>query len=90
MNGDKASIKKDNEIAQELIRLPNAVTPDIEQAINMLEENTVRAFPDWQESPWLKGSLAIVLDEHAKGKFNGYMLHYSTNTGLSYEREVDN
>ena len=83
MNGDKASIKKDNEIAQELIRLPNAVTPDIEQAINMLEENTVRAFPDWQESPWLKGSLAIVLDEHAKGKFNGYMLHSVSYTHLT-------
>lgn len=90
MNGDKASEKKDNEIAQELIRLPNAVTPDIEQAINTLEENTARAFPDWQGSPWLKGSLAIVLDEHAKGKFNGYMLHYLTDTGLSYEKEVDN
>ena len=90
MNGDKVSEKEENEIAQELIRLPNAVTPNIDQAINILEENTARAFPDWQGSLWLKGSLAVVLDEHAKGSFNGYKLKYSADSGLSYEKEVDN
>jgi CRISPR-associated endonuclease/helicase Cas3 len=90
MNGDKVSEMVDKDLAKELIRLPNAVTPNIEQAINILEENTARAFPDWQGSPWLKGSLAVVLDEHAKGSFNGYKLRYSTETGLSYEKEVDN
>ena len=90
MNGDKVSEMVDKDLAKELIRLPNAVTPNIEQAINILEENTAQAFPDWQGSPWLKGSLAVVLDEHAKGSFNGYKLRYSTETGLSYEKEVDN
>ncbi|WP_201336213.1 CRISPR-associated helicase Cas3', partial [Lactobacillus nasalidis] len=90
MNGKKVSEVDDEAIAQEVIRLPNSVTPDIEQAINKLEEETARRFPDWQNSSWLKGSLALVLGENAKGNFNGYDLCYSAKTGLSYEKEVDN
>lgn len=90
MNGKEVSKTKDKELAQEVIRLPNAMTPDVEKAINLLEEDTIRKFPEWQESPWLKGSLALVLDEHAKGGFNGYELRYSSDTGLSYEKEGDN
>lgn len=75
------------DLAQQVIRLPHILTLNIEQAIKHLETITMQRFPEWQQSSWLKESLALVLDEHMTCKFMGYQLRYSSVSGLSYEKE---
>ncbi|KRM12890.1 CRISPR-associated helicase/endonuclease Cas3 [Lentilactobacillus farraginis] len=77
------------EIAQQVIRIPAAVTPDIDRAINQLETLTNRYYPEWQENVWLKGSLALPLDAHFSGRLNNCLLHYSSKLGLRYSKEDD-
>lgn len=77
------------EIAQQVIRIPAAVTPDIDRAINQLETLTNRYYPEWQENVWLKGSLALPLDAHFSGRLNNWLLHYSSKLGLRYSKEDD-
>lgn len=77
----------DKEIAQEVIRLPGVLTLDINKSIKALETLTIKNFPEWQNSPWLKGSLALVLDENNETTFAGYRLKYSQEIGLTHEKE---
>ncbi len=77
------------EIATQLIRIPAAVTRDIDSAIQELERRTSRLFPDWQASKWLKGALALPLDDNNDAQLGAWQLHYSIERGLSYEREGD-
>lgn len=77
------------EIATQLIRIPAAVTRDIDSAIQELERRTSRLFPDWQASKWLKGALALPLDASNDAQLDTWQLHYSIERGLSYEREGD-
>ncbi|GAA3635786.1 CRISPR-associated helicase/endonuclease Cas3 [Lactobacillus hamsteri] len=85
--GDLSEDSRDKIIAQQLIRLPHAVTQDIDQAIKELETITSEYYPNWQtNSVWLRGSLALPLDEKLNCDFNGYRLHYSSKLGLSYEK----
>ena len=77
---------RDKLIAQQVIRLPVAVTPNIDDAINDLETKTIGRFRAWQQSIWLKGALALVLDEQQKTDFNGWNLSYSPKLGLRYEK----
>ena len=76
-------------IAQQLIRLPNAVTPNISKAIKELEEITSKFYGQWQNSIWLKGTLALPLDEHYNVHLSSsnYTIHYSQDLGLMYEKE---
>ena len=78
---------KDKIIAQQVIRLPVAVTPNIDNSINNLETRTIERFRAWQQSIWLKGALALVLDEQQKTDFNGWNLSYSPKLGLRYEKQ---
>lgn len=77
-------------IAQQLIRLPSAITPNVNDTISFLEQNTIRSFPSWQKDKWLKQSIALVLDENNEANLNGYHLKYSSNMGLSYEKVMEN
>ncbi|MFC6295085.1 CRISPR-associated helicase Cas3' [Lactiplantibacillus daoliensis] len=80
------------EIAQQLVRIPFVVTPGpdkIEQAINDLEKLTSRYFAGWQSNMWLKGALALPLDQDLSMSFEGWRLTYSSRLGLSYVKEDD-
>lgn len=77
----------DKEIAEQIIRLPNAVTYDISKTIIYLEELTSKNYPEFQQSIWLKGVLVLPLDEKLQASLNGYQLTYSKALGLSYEKE---
>ncbi|MBB1062859.1 CRISPR-associated helicase Cas3' [Limosilactobacillus fastidiosus] len=74
-------------IAQQLIRLPNAITPNISKSIDRLEQLTERYYHNWQDSIWLKGAIALPLDRHFEAKFNGWKIHYSKKLGLMYEKD---
>lgn len=87
LNGIKVEEVSEIDLAQQVIRLPHILTLNIEQAIKHLETITMQRFPEWQQSSWLKESLALVLDEHMTCKFMGYQLRYSSVSGLSYEKE---
>lgn len=87
LNGTKVDQISDIELAKQVIRLPHVLTLDIEQAIHRLETITIKNFPEWQQSSWLKEALALVLDAHMTCKFMGYHLKYSSVSGLSYEKE---
>lgn len=74
------------EIARQIIRLPNSLTPNMDKAINILEELTMNRYSSWQENIWLKGELILPLDENMEAEFNGWKLKYSSDLGLSYEK----
>ncbi|WP_455090693.1 CRISPR-associated helicase Cas3' [Parascardovia denticolens] len=86
---DLPKYDRDREIAAQIIRLPTALTPEwqIDSVIDKLETNTVRNFGTWQSSIWLRGSLALVLNQDFETSFNGWKLKYSPKIGLSYEKE---
>lgn len=89
LDGQKLNQVKDKFIAQQLIRVPSAVTPSIDDAIKKLETVTSKLHPEWQESLWLKGSLLLPLDESNEYQFNGWQLKYSNKLGLMYRRIDD-
>lgn len=89
LDGRSLSMVSDEEIAQQLIRLPVAVTSNIDQAIITLEQLTSQSFSKWEDSVWLKGSLALVLEENATTKLGSWNLTYSNRFGLSYTKEDD-
>lgn len=79
-------------IAQQVVRLPTAVTPSyrIDQIISDLETQTGNYYPNWQESRWLRGALALSLNEENTAQLDNWRLHYSSKFGLSYEKEDEN
>ncbi len=77
----------DDVIAQQLIRLPNAITPNISKTIDKLEKLTERYYHNWQNSIWLKGVIALPLDQHFETIFNGWKIRYSRKLGLMYTKD---
>ncbi|KRL76658.1 hypothetical protein FC36_GL001901 [Ligilactobacillus equi DSM 15833 = JCM 10991] len=73
------------ELANQTVRLPYAVIKNLTETIAKLEDITRKKFYTWQSDPWLKGQLALVLDNHQHVKLNGYDLIYDSGCGLSYE-----
>ncbi|MFD1485499.1 CRISPR-associated helicase Cas3' [Lacticaseibacillus baoqingensis] len=73
------------EIAAQVVRLPRAVSIDINAAIAELEKTTHHFFSQWQTDKWLKGALVLPLDEHLTGTLGRWRLTYSPTLGLSYE-----
>lgn len=80
----------ESEIAQQVIRLPNRITPDIAKAIDELEKRTDKYYHNWQDSRWLKGMLALPLDERLSAELLGWRLSYSPQLGLQYEKDEEN
>lgn len=89
LDGRRLSDVSSQDIAQQVIRLPVAVTPRIDQAIDALEKLTSRYFLGWQSDVWLKGALALPLDENLAVTFAGWRLTYSSKLGLKYVKEGD-
>lgn len=79
-------------IAQQVVRLPLAVTPSyrIDKIISDLETQTSNYYPNWQESRWLRGTLALSMNKDNTAQLDNWRLHYSPKIGLSYERETEN
>lgn len=78
------------EISQQVVRIPAAVTlGNMDSVIKDLETQTRRTFSTWRDEMWLRGVLALVLDEHNATTIQGWHLSYSPSRGLSYEREVE-
>jgi hypothetical protein len=42
---------------------------------------------EWQKSHWLKGALALILDDKYSARLCGYRLTYDQEYGLIYEKE---
>lgn len=76
-------------VASHTIQLPKKVVgyggKAMDKTIDFLEKHTLQYFIDWQEDPWLKGSLAILFNEDKTFSLNGYLLRYDTLYGLTYE-----
>lgn len=92
LDGETLSDTDSKKIAEQLIRIPSSVIPEynIDKAIRELEKKTRSLFPEWADDVWLKGALAMVLNDNLKTDFNGWHLGYSDKCGLSYERnDVD-
>ena len=86
VNGKEINYISSKEIAQQVIRLPQAVSYNIDKLIAMLEKNTRNNAPDWQDDVWLKGSLALILDNKNEVELEGYTLTYSSKIGLSVSK----
>lgn len=89
LNGRQLRDVPPQEIAQQIIRIPAAVTPRIDNAIDQLETLTSRYYPEWQDTPWLRESLALPLDQNFSAKLGKWNLKYSKKVGLSYSKEDD-
>ncbi|MFB9768759.1 CRISPR-associated helicase Cas3' [Lactiplantibacillus modestisalitolerans] len=91
LDGRPVAAVRAMEVAQQVIRIPAAITRypknAIDRAIKALERQTAQTFPDWAGKPWLRGSLALVLDESNTVTLLGWQLSYSTTRGLSYQKE---
>jgi hypothetical protein len=71
--------------------LPRALSGPwiIKKTITELEDlNETRLFA-WQESPWLKGELFLIMDEQLTCHLCGFKLAYDNDVGLSFEKEVE-
>ncbi|MHA6381009.1 CRISPR-associated helicase Cas3', partial [Aerococcus sanguinicola] len=79
-------------LAQETIKLPGILSKgyNIDDVIQVLEAYTAKQFGAWQDSPWLKGQLGILLDDSNSFSLHGYHLTYSPKFGLSMEKEEKN
>ena len=76
-------------LAMNTIRLPNFVTMRIgvEETINELEEYNRRHLANWQEQPWLKGSLGLLFDENGRCTLHGINLRYDSTFGLREDQD---
>lgn len=78
-------------IARQRVRLPSILCRPwtIEKTIAELEKSNSIKLSHWQQSPWLKGELALILNESFTAKLGDYRLTYHQQEGLSYVKEQD-
>ena len=74
----------DQEISEATVRLPHAVTFNIAKAIDELETETARNFPQWQDSIWLHDALVLLLNEKMEAIVQGHQVSYSPKIGLQH------
>lgn len=74
-------------IAMQRLRLPHifSASYNINKVIDELEKENMERFALWQQSPWLKGELILLLDSSQKTNLIGYQINYSYEKGLQYE-----
>lgn len=86
--GDVPDAELARRIARESLRLPAALMPGrIDKLISELETQSSAEAPQWQESPWLRGSLILAFDVDNTARLLGYRLQYDAFFGLTYEKE---
>lgn len=75
-------------IAMQRLRLPFVfgIGKNKDEVLEILEHENSNLLPLWQESPWLKGELIMLLDENGNRELCNYKLQYIKETGLHYER----
>ncbi|MDD2234940.1 MAG: CRISPR-associated helicase Cas3' [Desulfitobacteriaceae bacterium] len=69
-------------IAECSIQLPRELCWKIDETISELEKISLQELWTWQQSPWLKGELFLVLDEQLSTDLCGYHLHYDQSYGM--------
>lgn len=78
------------DVANHTLTLPKAVYgydgKSMDQTIDFLEAHTLKHFPQWQKSPWLKGSLGVLFNQDQTFSLNGFLLTYDDAFGLMAER----
>ena len=76
-------------IARESIRMPRelCVPYRIDKAIEYIEKQASEIVSKWQASPWLKGSLVLMLNEQNEASILGYKLKYDSFYGLTCTKE---
>lgn len=73
-------------IAECSIQLPRELCWKLDDTIKELEKVTLRELGAWQQSPWLKGELFLVLDEQLSSELCGYHLQYDQHYGMLSKR----
>ncbi|MDF7639260.1 CRISPR-associated helicase Cas3' [Lactobacillus sp. ESL0791] len=92
LDGRKLEDVADYEIAEQVIRLPSALTAfpkAVEQIIDELEKRTNPYHNKWENSIWLKGVLVLPLNDKLTAKIGKWRIQYSMEFGLSYAKEDD-
>ncbi|MEA4854201.1 MAG: CRISPR-associated helicase Cas3' [Christensenella sp.] len=76
-------------IARDSLRLPAGMCREktINGIIGEIEDIDSELLPKWQDSPWLKGSLILPLDENGHAVICGYELNYDSFLGLQQKKE---
>ncbi len=84
---DEVNVSK--KLALSTLRLPHVLcTPfRIDKTIRELERFNNEHLANWQDSPWLKGSLGIIFDAKNRFSLNGFQLSYDPKIGLLFEKE---
>jgi len=77
-------------LATQTLRLPSVLTPSyaIDRTIEDLEDENRLNLKEWQDQPWLKGSLGLMFNVDGCCELNGWNLHYSAKYGLEYKKAV--
>lgn len=76
-------------IAQQRLRLSSIFSKgwQVNEVIRELEQPGCTILQEWQQSPWLRGELFLLLDREGKGTLRGYRLQYTKEDGLCMEKE---
>lgn len=76
-------------IARESIRMPRGLCAPyiIDKAIDYIEKQASKAVGGWQASPWLEGSLIVMLNDENETEILGYRLKYDDFYGLTCTKE---
>ncbi len=69
-------------LAECSLQLPRELTWEIDKTIKELEMISLRELWVWQQSPWLKNELFLILDEQLSTELCGYHLQYDHKYGL--------
>lgn len=91
-NKDISSLIGDNKIAKSIanntLKLPTILSMNynIDKTIDYLENYNSKNLEEFQEQPWLKGSLGIIFDENNEFILGNFKLTYSEKYGLSSEK----
>lgn len=64
------------------ITLPRELCRKLDETIKELEVIALQELRAWQQSPWLKGELFLILDEQLSAELCGYRLQYHQDLGM--------
>lgn len=78
------------ELARCSVQLPVSVCgrfDELDATIEYLEQLNKDTLAVWQQSPWLRGELFLILDEQLSTRLKDYRLSYHPDYGLEYAKE---
>ena len=89
---DVPDFEQAHRIARQRLKLPHMFSTryNIDDTIRELEDINAGELRQWQQSPWIRGELVLLLDENNQAELNGHRLSYSYDKGLEYERKEEN